>query len=317
MSRELEEWEIIERSIFKRFRKELWTPFITAIQQYDLIQEGDRIAVCVSGGKDSMLLAKLMQMLQRISKVPFELRFLAMNPGYSEKNMSQILENGEKLHIPLTVFQNRLFEIADKYGEHSPCYLCAKMRRGALYAKAQELGCNKIALGHHMNDAIETTVMAMFYASQLQGMMPKLHSRNFPGMELIRPLYRIHEESVIAWKNYHHLTFLACACRFTESIENSANGIGVSKRKEIKELLKTLRKTNPDIEKSLFNSLHAVSVDTFPGIKIGTEGHSFLERYDASAEKAQIFVENIKDHVSGTNGQNAVSLPDGFKSKEV
>ncbi len=306
MSRQLEEWELIERSIHKRFRKELWTPFMTAIQQYDLIQEGDRIAVCVSGGKDSMLLAKMMQMLQRISRIPFEACFLAMNPGYSERNMEQILANGERLHIPLTVFQNRLFEIADKHGDHSPCYLCAKMRRGALYAKAQEMGCNKIALGHHMNDAIETTVMAMFYASQLQGMMPKLHSRNFPGMELIRPLYRIHEDDIISWKKYNHLTFLSCACRFTESIENSANGTGTSKRKEIKELIRHLRNTNPDIEKSLFNSLHAVSADTFPGIKIGTESHSFLERYGRLPEKSKIFVEDIEKHVSGADGQDTV-----------
>ena len=274
-----EEWQRVERSIQKRFRKELWTPFLTAVRRYELIQAGDRIAVCISGGKDSMLLAKLTQMLQRYSEVPFEAVYLSMDPGYSEENLQRIRENAERLQIPLTMFHNRLFEAADKAGGESPCYLCAKMRRGALYARAQELGCNKIALGHHMNDVIETTVMAMFYASQLQGMMSKLHSRNFEGMELIRPLYRVREEDIISWARYNGLSFLACACRFTESIGKSANGIGQSKRKEIKELIRTLKKTNPDIEKSLFNSVHAVSIDTFPGFKIGTEEHSFLEQY--------------------------------------
>ena len=276
---QLEEWQRIERSIQKRFRKELWTPFITAVKKYELIQAGDRIAVCISGGKDSMLLAKLMQMLQRYSEVPFETVYLAMDPGYSEANVAQILENAERMNIPLTMFHNRLFEIADKNGGQSPCYLCARMRRGALYARAQEMGCNKIALGHHMNDVIETTVMAMFYASQLQGMMPKLKSRNFEGMELIRPLYRVREEDILRWKRYNGLSFLACACRFTESIARSANGIGESKRKEIKELIRSLKTTNPDIEISLFNSIHAVSIDTFPGWKIGTEEHTFLEKY--------------------------------------
>ena len=276
---QLEEWQRIERSIQKRFRKELWTPFITAVKKYELIQAGDRIAVCISGGKDSMLLAKLMQMLQRYSEVPFETVYLAMDPGYSEANVAQIRENAERMNIPLTMFHNRLFEIADKNGGQSPCYLCARMRRGALYARAQEMGCNKIALGHHMNDVIETTVMAMFYASQLQGMMPKLKSRNFEGMELIRPLYRVREEDILRWKRYNGLSFLACACRFTESIARSANGIGESKRKEIKELIRSLKTTNPDIEISLFNSIHAVSIDTFPGWKIGTEEHTFLEKY--------------------------------------
>ena len=276
---QLEEWQRIERSIQKRFRKELWTPFITAVKKYELIQAGDRIAVCISGGKDSMLLAKLMQMLQRYSEVPFETVYLAMDPGYSEANVAQIRENAERMNIPLTMFHNRLFEIADKNGGQSPCYLCARMRRGALYARAQEMGCNKIALGHHMNDVIETTVMAMFYASQLQGMMPKLKSRNFEGMELIRPLYRVREEDILRWKRYNGLSFLACACRFTESIARSANGIGESKRKEIKELIRSLKTTNPDIEISLFNSIHAVSIDTFPGWKIGADEHSFLENY--------------------------------------
>ena len=276
---DLETWQRIERSIQKRFRKELWTPFITAVKQYELISEGDRIAVCISGGKDSMAMAKLMQELQRISNVKFELVFLCMDPGYSEANRRKIIENAELMRIPISVFHNRLFEVAEKQGRESPCYLCARMRRGALYARAQEAGCNKIALGHHMNDVIETTVMAMFYASQLQGMMPKVRSQHFEGMELIRPLYRIREDDIISWARYNGLTFLQCACSFTESIEKSANGIGQSKRKEIKEMIREAKKTNPDIEKSLFNSIHAVSIDTFPGWKVGKEKHSFLENY--------------------------------------
>ena len=276
---DLETWQRIERSIQKRFRKELWTPFITAVKQYELISEGDRIAVCISGGKDSMAMAKLMQELQRISNVKFELVFLCMDPGYSEANRRKIIENAELMRIPIRVFHNRLFEVAEKQGGESPCYLCARMRRGALYARAQEAGCNKIALGHHMNDVIETTVMAMFYASQLQGMMPKVRSQHFEGMELIRPLYRIREDDIISWARYNGLNFLQCACSFTESIEKSANGIGQSKRKEIKEMIREAKKTNPDIEKSLFNSIHAVSIDTFPGWKVGKEKHSFLENY--------------------------------------
>ena len=334
----MEIWQRIERSIQKRFRKELWTPFITAIKQYGLIAEGDRIAVCISGGKDSMLMAKLMQMLERISDVPFEVRYLCMDPGYKADHRRQIEENAKKMNIPIEIFQNRLFEVAEKEGEGSPCYLCARMRRGALYARAREAGCNKIALGHHMNDVIETTVMAMFYASQLQGMMPKIRSRNFEGMELIRPLYRIREADINGWKRYNDLTFLNCACRFTESIEKSANGIGKSKRKEIKELIREMQKTNPDIEKSLFNSIHAVSIDTFPGWKIGTEKHPFQEWYDAggakaafaadgpnrenrrgtgSGQKSQILIEDIEERIAGGDGQHRVRRPDGDESEEI
>ena len=272
---QLEPWQQVERSIYKRFRKELWTPLITAIRQYGLIQAGDHIAACVSGGKDSMLMAKLLQMLQRISDVPFDLTCLVMDPGYAPENRKKIEENAALLRLPITVFSNRIFEVAAS-SEQSPCYLCARMRRGALYAKAQSLGCNKIALGHHMNDVIETTVMAMFYASQLQGMMPKIHSQHFDGMELIRPLYRVNEKDIIAWARYNHLSFLQCACRLTEQAEQDT---GVSKREEIKLLLKELKKGNPDIEKSIFNSLHAVSIDTFPGLKDHGEFHSFQERY--------------------------------------
>ena len=236
--------------------------------------------MCISGGKDSMLLAKLMQQLQRHSEVPFELVFLVMDPGYNPVNRQKIESNAELLHIPLTIFESDIFEVASST-EKNPCYLCARMRRGNLYHQAQELGCNKIALGHHFSDVIETTLIGMFYGSQLQGMMPKLHSTNFPGMQLIRPMYCIHEDAILAWKQYNNLEFIQCACRMTEKIDASGDGIGPSKRQEIKLLLRELRKTNPNIEKSIFNSIHAVCLDTMPGYKTGGVAHSFLERYDA------------------------------------
>ena len=279
MPRELTPTQLIERSIQKKYRKELWTPFILAVKRYALIQEGDRVAVCVSGGKDSMLLAKLMQLLQRYSDVPFEVKFLAMDPGYAPANRCRIEENARLLGIPLTIFETDVFNVANA-AEKNPCYLCARMRRGHLYSNARALGCNKIALGHHFNDVIETTVMAMLYGAQLQGMMPKLHSTNFEGMELIRPLYCVHEEDIIAWRRYNRLEFLQCACRFTEAISESGDGVGASKRQEVKQLLKALRRDNPDVEKSVFNAIHAVSLDTFPGWKTRGEEHSFLEWYD-------------------------------------
>ena len=278
MARELEPWQKIEQSITKKFRSSLWSPFVQAIKRYELIQEGDRIAVCISGGKDSMLLAKLMQMLNRHSDVPFELQFLVMDPGYSPANRKKIEDNAALLQIPITVFETEIFGNT-KSVDQSPCYLCARMRRGYLYSRAKALGCNKIALGHHFSDVIETTVMGMFYGSQLQGMMPKLHSTNFEGMELIRPLYCVHEEDIIAWKNYNGLQFLQCACRFTESISASGDGIGESKRQEIKLLIRSLRENNPDIENNIFNSLHSVSLDTFPGYKTKGVRHNFLENY--------------------------------------
>ena len=216
MKRDLQPHELIERSIIKKFRKTIWNPFTLAVRQYQLIQPGDKIAVCISGGKDSMLMAKLMQLLQRYSEVPFEVVFLVMDPGYNEINRNKIESNAALLHIPITVFETDVFAVANS-SEKNPCYLCARMRRGYLYSKAQELGCNKIALGHHFNDVIETTVMSMFYGSQMQAMLPKLHSTNFAGMELIRPLYCIHEEDILAWKQYNNLEFIQCACRFTEN----------------------------------------------------------------------------------------------------
>lgn len=285
MNRELEAYQLVERSIQKRYRKRIWNPFITAVRQYKLISEGDRIAVCVSGGKDSMLLAKLMQMLNRYSEVPFEVLFLVMDPGYNEINRKKIESNARLLNIPITVFKTDIFDIAVNE-EESPCYLCARMRRGYLYSKAKELGCNKIALGHHFNDVIETTVMGMFYGAQLQAMPPKLHSTNFNGMELIRPLYCVHEEDIITWCRYNGLEFIQCACRFTEKNSESGDGTGKSKRQEIKLLLKELRKNNPNIEKNIFRSIHSVSLDTFVGYKTGGREYDFSEIYAKRTDMA-------------------------------
>ena len=282
MPRELTKQQLIESSINKKFRKELWTPFVAAIKRYALIQVGDRIAVCISGGKDSMLMAKLMQELQRHSDVPFELVFLVMDPGYNEINRRKIESNAALLGIPITIFETDVFAVANS-AEENPCYLCARMRRGYLYSKAQALGCNKIALGHHRNDVIETVVMSMFYGSQLQSMPPKLHSANFEGMELIRPMYCIREEDILAWKRYNELEFIQCACRFTENCTMCDNGGGGSKRQEIKTLLRRLSRDNPDLETSIFNSVHAVCLDTMAGYKSKGVKHSFLERYDDKA----------------------------------
>lgn len=276
MARQLERHQEIERSIMKKYRKGIWNPFIQAVKRYQLIAPGDKIAVCISGGKDSMLLAKLMQLLQTYGDQPFDLVFLVMDPGYNEKNRKQIEENAALLHIPVTIFQSDIFAVADSM-ENSPCYLCARMRRGHLYAKAQELGCNKIALGHHLNDVIETTLIGMFYGAQLQGMMPKIHSKNFEGMELIRPLFCIKEDDILAWKHYNSLTFIQCACRFTERTENEQSG--ESKRQEVKQLIKNLKQINPNIENNIFTALHAVSLDTMPGCKWRGKEYDFCELY--------------------------------------
>ena len=284
MSRQLEPYQLIERSIQKTYHKRLWTPFITAIKQYELIASGDRIAVCISGGKDSMLMAKLLQLLQRHSDVPFEVVNLVMDPGYNAVNRQKIESNAALLHIPVTIFETNIFDITSGI-EQSPCYLCARMRRGYLYSKARELGCNKIALGHHFSDVVETTVMGMFYGSQLQAMPPKLHSTNFPGMTLIRPMYCIREDDIIAWRRYNELEFIQCACRFTEACTICNNGGGGSKRQEVKVLLRRLMRDNPNIENSIFRSIHAVSLDTMPGYKSEGVEHSFLERFDRVEEE--------------------------------
>lgn len=279
MARELSKQQLIERSIIKRFRKEIWNPFILAVKKYELIKANDKIAVCISGGKDSMLCAKLMQQLQKHSDVPFELVFLVMDPGYNKENRQKIEDNAKLLNIPITVFESNIFDVANSAGD-SPCYLCARMRRGFLYSKAKELGCNKIALGHHFSDVVETTLIGMFYGAQIQAMLPKLHSTNFDGMELIRPMYCIHEDAVLAWCRYNDLEFIRCACRFTEAYTENDNANGQSKRQEIKKLLAELRKTNPNIDKSIFKSIHSVCLDTMPGYKTHGEEHSFLDTYN-------------------------------------
>ena len=279
MARELTPQEIAERSLIKTYRKSLWNPFIAAVKRYELVEPRDRIAVCISGGKDSMVLAKLMQELRRHTEQPFDLTFLVMDPGYNAANRALIEENAARLGIPITVFDSDIFDVTVQV-EKNPCYLCARMRRGFLYSKARELGCNKIALGHHMSDVLETTLLGLFYGAQLQTMPPKLHSKNFPGMELIRPLYCVHEDAIIAWKNYNHLRFLQCACRFTEGRDAAEDGVGDSKRQEMKVLLRQLKQGNPNIEKSMFRAVHGVQLDTFPGFKYRGAAHSFLDYYD-------------------------------------
>ena len=282
MPRELTPQEIAERSLIKTYRKSLWNPFIAAVKRYELVSPGDHIAVCVSGGKDSMVLAKLMQELQKHTDQPFSLTFLAMDPGYNPANRQLLEANAKTLGVPLTMFESDIFDVTTQV-EKNPCYLCARMRRGCLYAEARKLGCNKIALGHHFSDVIETTLLGLFYGAQLQAMPPKLHSRNFPGMELIRPLYCVHEDAVIAWKNYNGLRFLQCACRFTEARDASGDGIGESKRQEIKLLLRQLRRENPNIEKSIFRAIHGVQLDTFPGFKYRGKAYSLLDVYNSGA----------------------------------
>ena len=277
MARELEKYQLVERSLIKKYRKELWNPFIAAVKRYEMIQSGDRIAVCISGGKDSILLAMLMRHLQAFSEVPFELEYLCMDPGYSPENRRRIEENAAMLRLPVHFYETDIFSASEEAAGESPCYICARMRRGHLYAEARRMGCNKIALGHHLNDAIETALMSMTYGAQLQGMLPRLKSTNFEGMELIRPLYCILEDDILAWQRYNDLHFLRCACRFSESAEYDE---GASKRKETKELIRSLKKINPNVEINLFGALHKVNLDTFPGYKTKGEMHSFLEQFE-------------------------------------
>ena len=278
MPRQFTPCQQVEQTIVRRYHEELWSPFCKAIKRYQLIRPGDKIAVCISGGKDSMLMAKLMQELHKHTRVPFDLIFLCMDPGYSPINREKIESNARLLEVPLTIFETDIFDVANNQ-EHSPCYLCARMRRGHLYSKAKELGCNKIALGHHMSDVIETVVMAMFNSSKLETMIPKVHSLNFEGMELIRPMYRIKEEDVLAWCRYNDLEFIRCACRFTEAIAMREHSGENSRRQETKDLIRELKKTHPGIEDSIFNAVHAVQLDTFPGYKTKGEMHSFTENY--------------------------------------
>ncbi len=276
---ELEARGRIEESIRKKFHKELFSRFARAVRDYELIQENDRIAVCISGGKDSTLMAKLFQELKRHRKVAFELSFLVMDPGYSEANRKAIEQNMELLGIPAVIFESPIFD-AVFHVEKSPCYLCARMRRGYLYSRAKELGCNKIALGHHYDDVIETILMGMLYGAQIQTMMPKLHSTNFEGMELIRPMYFIREDDIKRWRDYNGLSFLQCACRFTEaSMARAPDRQGSSKRLEVKRLIAKLKETNPFVEGNIFKSVENVNLDTVIGYKQGQVRHSFLEEY--------------------------------------
>lgn len=269
----------VEQSLRKRFKKKIWTKFAKAINAYELVKPGDKIAVCISGGKDSMLMAKCFQELKLHNKFEFEVKFLVMDPGYSPENRKVIEENARKLNIPITIFESDIFESVF-HVEKSPCYLCARMRRGHLYHYAQELGCNKIALGHHYDDVIETILMGMLYGSQIQTMMPKLHSTNFEGMELIRPLYLVREDDIKAWRDYNDLHFIQCACKFTDTCTTCNNEENRSKRVEIKELIKTLKQVNPHVEGNIFKSVENVNLDTVICYKSNGERHHFLDRYD-------------------------------------
>ena len=277
---EEERREEIEKSLRKKFKKSVFTPFAKAINDFALIQEGDNICVCISGGKDSMIMAKLFQELKRHNKFPFSVQFLCMDPGYNEYNRKIIEENAKLLGIPLQFFESDIFESVFEI-ESSPCYVCARMRRGHLYSKAKELGCNKIALGHHFDDVIETVLMGMLYSGQFQAMMPKLHSTNFPGMELIRPLYYVREDDIKHWRDYNKLNFIQCACKFTETCSTChTDGTTSSKRLETKKLIAELKKNNPFIEKNIFRSTENVSKQTILGLKDKGIKHSFLEWYD-------------------------------------
>ena len=272
--------EEIEKSLRKKFKKSIFTPFAKAINDFELIKEGDNICLCISGGKDSMIMAKLFQELKRHNKFPFTVQFLCMDPGYNEYNRKIIEENAKLLGIPLQFFESDIFESVFEI-ESSPCYVCARMRRGHLYSKAKELGCNKIALGHHFDDVIETVLMGMLYSGQFQAMMPKLHSTNFPGMELIRPLYYIREDEIKHWRDYNKLNFIQCACKFTETCSTChTDGTTSSKRLETKKLIAELKKSNPFIEKNIFRSTENVSKQTILGLKDKGIKHSFLEWYD-------------------------------------
>lgn len=267
----------IERSIIKKYRKQIWAPFIRAISDYKMIEENDKIAVCISGGKDSFLLAKCMQEVKKHGKINFDLEFIVMDPGYTLKNRKQIEENAKKLNININIFSSNIFDVVTNVEGGSPCYLCARMRRGFLYDRAKELGCNKIALGHHYDDVLETILLAMFYSGEIKTMMPKLHSTNFPGMQLIRPLYLVKEKDIISWKNYCELTFLNCACKFTLEASNKEE---LSKRKEMKALIEKYRKINKHVENNIFRSVDNINLDAVLGYRKDGKKHSFLDEYE-------------------------------------
>lgn len=279
MAKILSKSEQVQRSIITKFRKPIWSKFLQAIKTYSLVEEGDKIAVCVSGGKDSVLMAKCFQQLKRHSDVKFDLEFIIMDPGYNQENRDRIKANCDLLEIPAKTFKSDVFEVSDLIGGEHPCYLCARMRRGFLYARAQELGCNKIALGHHKSDVIETTLMGMLFGGQVQGMMPKIKSANFPGMQLIRPLYMVLESDVFHWRDYNDLKFIACACRLTQNL--AVDEQGQSARQDVKKLIGDFRTRNPDVEASIFKSIHNVQLDTLPSFKYQGETFDFLDKFDA------------------------------------
>ncbi len=274
----MEKYQEIERSIIKTYRKEIWSRFIKAVKDYELIEENDKIMVCISGGKDSFLLAKCMQELKKHGKIHFDAHFVVMNPGYNEENKKRILENAKLLHVPIELFETDIFDVVSSLTEGNPCYLCARMRRGHLYNKAQELGCNKIALGHHFDDVIETTLLSMFYGAEIKTMLPKLVSDNFKGLELIRPMYLVKESAILSWAKHNDLKFINCACRFTESC--SINDDGTSKRLEMKKLINTLRQEGKDIDDNIFKSMSNINMNCVLGYRKDGERHSFLEEYD-------------------------------------
>jgi len=267
----------IERSIIKKYRKTLWSPFVRAVKDYELINDNDKIMVCISGGKDSFLLAKLMEEIKRHGKINFDLIFMVMNPGYEQKHLDKILENGKKLNLNIKVFESDIFKNVDNMDTSSPCYMCARMRRGYLYNKAQELGCNKIALGHHFDDVIETTLLSMFYGAEIKTMMPKLHSENYKGLELIRPMYLIKEHDIISWCKYNNLEFINCACKFTKKTDIDEN---FSKRKSMKKLINELRKEKKNIDYNIFKSLENINLNNVLGYKKDGRFTSFLDEYN-------------------------------------
>ena len=273
----MERYQEIEKSIIKKYRKDIWSKFVKGVIDYQLINENDKIMVCISGGKDSFLLAKCIQELKKHGKVHFDAKYVVMNPGYSKKNEELIIENAKILNIPIEIFESDIFEAAGTFDIKTMCYMCARMRRGYLYNKAKELGCNKIALGHHFDDVIETTLLSMFYGSEFKTMMPKLHSDNFEGLELIRPLYLVKEESIISWKNFNNLTFLNCACKYTEK---SFKDESLSKRKEIKALIKKMKEVNNNVDNNIFKATDNVNLNCILGTKRDGVYKSFLEDYD-------------------------------------
>lgn len=283
--KELSFAEEVEQSLRKKFRKNIWCKFTKAINEYELVKPGDRIAVCISGGKDSMLLAKLFQELKRHNKFDFEVKFLVMDPGYSPVNRQVIEENARRLEIPIEIFESEIFESVFNI-EKSPCYLCARMRRGYLYSHAQKMGCNKIALGHHFDDVIETILMGMLYSAKIETMMPKLHSQNFEGMELIRPMYMIKEEGIKAWRDYNKLQFIQCACRFTENCSTCGGG-RKSKRDEMKELVEQFRNISSVIDTNIFNSIHNINLNTVIGYHKDDMKYNFLDDYDTKGKKTE------------------------------